>query len=107
MEKIGSAAKKAGVKCIYAALLLYYALLDDEVPISDRILVIGALGYLILPFDFIPDFMGPLGFSDDTTALVMAVKAIWGNITPNVKRNARERLQSIFGSIDASELNFD
>lgn len=102
-SKISDVAKKAGVKVIYAALLLYYAMFDKEVPMSDKAIVIGALGYFILPLDFIPDFL-PGGFVDDAGALVLAVKNIWSNISVNTHRQAKAKLNEWFDNINPSDL---
>lgn len=102
-DKIGKVAKKAGVKAIYAALLLYYALLDGEVPMKDKAIVIGALGYFILPVDLIPDLL-PGGYADDAGAMILALQTIWNNITPATKAKARNRLESWFGSVSDSDL---
>lgn len=102
-SKISDVAKKAGVKVIYAALLLYYAMFDKEVPMSDKAIVIGALGYFILPLDFIPDFL-PGGFVDDAGALVLAVKNIWSNISANTHRQAKGKLNEWFDNINPSDL---
>ncbi len=102
-SKISDVAKKAGVKVIYAALLLYYAMFDKEVPMSDKAIVIGALGYFILPLDFIPDFL-PGGFVDDGGALVLAVKNIWSNISVNTHRQAKAKLNEWFDNINPSDL---
>lgn len=104
LEKLGKVAKKAGAKVVYAVLLLYYALLDGDVPLKDKAIVVGALGYFILPFDFIPDMLGPLGFSDDMGALILALKTIWSNITPKVKEQARQKLSEWFDEVDPEEL---
>lgn len=103
-DKIAKVAKKAGVKTVYAALLLYYALSDDEVPTTAKVTVIGALGYFILPIDAIPDILGPLGYTDDLSAMILALKLIWDNITPRTHQNARKRLESWFGPVSDSEL---
>ena len=55
VEKISRIAKRAGVKLVYAALILYYTLESDRVSIKDKAIIIGALGYLISPLDVIPD----------------------------------------------------
>ncbi len=103
-KKIGSVAKKAGVKVVYSALLLYYAMMDKEVPITDKVIVVGALGYLILPLDAIPDFLGPLGYTDDASALILALKSIWSNITANTQRQARARLNEWFDDVNPTDL---
>ena len=104
LEKLGKVARKAGAKVVYAVLLLYYALLDGDVPLKDKAIVVGALGYFILPFDFIPDMLGPLGFSEDMGALLLALKTIWSNITPKVKEQARQKLSEWFDEVDPEEL---
>ena len=104
LEKLGKVARKAGAKVVYAVLLLYYAVLDGDVPLKDKAIVVGALGYFILPFDFIPDMLGPLGFSDDMGALILALKTIWSNITPKVKEQARQKLSEWFDEVDPEEL---
>ena len=105
LDKLGKVAKKAGVKVVYAVLLLYYALLDGDVPLKDKAIVVGALGYFILPFDFIPDMLGPLGYTDDLSALVLALKTIWSSITPAVKEQAMRRLREWFDEIDPADLD--
>lgn len=101
--KIAGVAKSAGTKVVYAALILYYALFDKEVPLKDKTIVVGALGYFILPVDLIPDFL-PGGYTDDGAALILAVKSIWDNITPSTKSKAQERLKSWFSNVKASDL---
>ena len=104
LEKLGKVAKQAGVKVVYAVLLLYYALLDGDVPLKDKAIVVGALGYFILPFDFIPDMLGPLGYTDDLSALVLALRTIWSSITPAVKEQAMRKLREWFDEIDPEDL---
>ena len=103
-EKISNVAKKAGTKTVYAALLLYYSLTDGDVPLKDKAIVVGALGYFILPIDAIPDMLGPLGYTDDLGAMVLALKTIWDNITPSTHQQARKQLEAWFGTVSDSEL---
>lgn len=102
-SKIGSVAKSSGVKVIYGALLLYYALFDKDVSIKDKAIVIGALGYFILPADMIPDFL-PGGYVDDLGVVTMAVKAIWSNISDSTRSKARKRLSNWFDNVDPLDL---
>lgn len=101
--KIGNVAKAAGVKIIYAVLLLYYALFDKEVSLKDKAIVVGALGYFILPADLIPDFL-PGGYVDDLGAVTLAVKSIWNSLSESTHSKARGRLNSWFDNVDASDL---
>ncbi|PEO50494.1 hypothetical protein CN563_02685 [Bacillus sp. AFS026049] len=51
MKKFG---KKAGVKVVYVALLLFYTLQKPTTPVWAKTVIVGALGYFILPIDLIP-----------------------------------------------------
>jgi uncharacterized membrane protein YkvA (DUF1232 family) len=95
-EKIQEVARKAGIKISYAALLLYYVLRSPATPSSDRMKIIGALGYFILPVDLIPDYLPVIGFSDDLAALTWALYSVAKNITPEVKVQAQEQLGKWF-----------
>lgn len=103
-DKLGAVAKKAGVKTVYAVLLLYYALMDKEVPFKSKVIVMGSLGYFIFPTDLIPDLLGPLGFTDDLAALLFALRSIWNNISPRTHEKARKRLEEWFGEVKNSDL---
>lgn len=54
-SKIGKVCRKSGMKVIYYVLLLYYVLTDENTPWEHKSIIIGALGYFILPVDLIPD----------------------------------------------------
>lgn len=103
-DKIKKTARKAGIKLIYAVLLLYYSTLDNELPVRDRLMVIAALGYFILPVDLIPDAL-PGGFTDDTAALMFVLKQIWNNLTPETKAKARSQLSKWFENVSDSDLH--
>ena len=103
IDKITKVAKKAGVKAVYAALLLYYALMDKNVSLKDKAIVLGALGYFIFPADLLPD-LGPIGYTDDLGAMILALKAIWDAITPATHAKARARLETWFGKVEDAEL---
>lgn len=102
-EKIKGVAKKAGVKVIYVALILYYELTDPDIDTKEKAVIIGALGYLILPVDLIPDVL-PGGFADDLAALIAAYKFVEHNITPEIKAKAKSKLAEWFGDVDENEI---
>lgn len=104
-DKVEKVATIVGIKTVYAALLLYYVLQDKTVPLQQRAIIYGALGYFILPIDLIPDYIPFVGFADDLSALLYAVHAVWKSVTPEMKARAKERLHSWFGNYDDSKLN--
>lgn len=105
-NKLARYAKKAGVSAIYAVLLLYYTLQKPEVPKKSKAVIIGALGYFILPFDLIPDVAGPVGYTDDVGVLLAALVQVAMYIDSDIKDQARNKLKDWFGDdIDTSEVD--
>lgn len=102
--KITKAAKKAGIKVIYLALLLYYVLKSPKVKMADKGKIWGALGYFILPIDFIPDFIPVAGYTDDLAALLWAFYAVAKNVTPEIEEQAKKKLHDWFGDYDENEI---
>jgi uncharacterized membrane protein YkvA (DUF1232 family) len=102
-DKLLKVAKKAGVKVVYAVFLLYYTLLDDAFPSKEKLIIIGALGYFILPFDFVPDVFPLLGYADDLLALIFAIRKVYVHITPEIEARSKAQVKRIFGEIDEQE----
>ena len=103
-EKVKKIASKAGVKTIYYALVLYYTLTDPSTPAKYKAVIMGALGYFILPFDLLPDLIPFAGLADDWAALVAAVAYVASAITPSIKEKARAKVSSWFGHVEDSSL---
>lgn len=61
---------------IIHALILYFALQDDDTPAWAKAVIVAALGYLIMPLDLIPDFKPIVGFVDDAAMLVKALAIV-------------------------------
>ena len=97
-------AKKAGIKVIYMALLLYYALDSTSLSVKDRALIIGALGYFILPLDLVSDLMPAIGFLDDAAILLAIVKLLIVGIDNKVIALAKGKLSQWFGNFNESEI---
>ena len=104
-SKIGKFAKKAGIKTIYIALLLYYALQSDKISVKHKALIYGALGYFILPADLVPDFIPAAGFTDDFAELFAALASMAMCIDNEIKEKAKAKLHDWFGNYDEEEIN--
>ena len=104
-NKLKKVARKAGRKAVYYVLVLYYVSRDSAVPTSMKLKILGALGYFILPLDFIPDAILGLGFTDDLAALAWALFSIRKYITPEIKQKARERMREWFGPEEGEEMD--
>lgn len=103
-KKIKSYSRRAGQQVVYAALLLYYLMQSDIVPIKAKAGIVAALGYFILPLDVIPDIALMAGFTDDLAVLMFALTQVSRYITDDVKLNARARLQQWFPGVEEEHL---
>jgi uncharacterized membrane protein YkvA (DUF1232 family) len=74
-------------------LAAYYCAFDRETPRHVQVALLGALAYFILPFDFMPDMLPILGFTDDAAVLATAIRMVAGNITPEHREAARAALK--------------
>jgi uncharacterized membrane protein YkvA (DUF1232 family) len=52
---------------------------DSRVATVDKLLVLGAIGYIIMPLDVIPDFIPFFGEIDDLYLLVLALQRLVAN----------------------------
>jgi uncharacterized membrane protein YkvA (DUF1232 family) len=103
-EKIKKFSKDAGIKVVYAVLLLYFVMESKNVGVKTKLTIAAALGYFILPTDAIFDLTPLIGYSDDLGVLLFALSQISSNITPEIKKKARQKLQDWFGEVDENEL---
>ena len=55
--------------------------------------LLGAIAYFILPFDFVPDMLPVLGFTDDAAVLATAIRMVAIHITPEHRDAARGALK--------------
>lgn len=103
-EKIKKYGKKAGVSVVYSALLLFFTLQKPSTPAWAKNVILGALGYFILPVDLIPDML-PGGYADDGGALIGALITVAFYIDEEVKEKAKQRIRTWFGEASVEETN--
>jgi uncharacterized membrane protein YkvA (DUF1232 family) len=94
--KIAKHYKKAGIKVVEVALSLYYSLRDDDTPSWARSIILGALGYFILPLDIIPDFVPIMGFSDDIVAMSVAIATVAIYVKEEHRTKAKQKVVKFF-----------
>jgi uncharacterized membrane protein YkvA (DUF1232 family) len=104
-EKISQIAKRAGAKLVYAALILYYTLQSDKISKKDKMIIIGALGYMISPLDVIPDAIPIAGLTDDLAVLLYVLKKVWTEVDSEIKLKAKEKLSKWFDDDEVEEIN--
>jgi len=74
-------------------LAAYYCAFDKQTPRHVQVALLGAIAYFILPFDFIPDMMPILGFTDDAAVLATAIRLVATHIRPEHRDAARAALK--------------
>ena len=84
---------RAGRAIAQPALEGFELIMDNSTPPQVRISIIGALTYLIVPLDLIPDFIPASGFSDDLVALTAVISLWQHHITPEMKFRAKCKLE--------------
>jgi uncharacterized membrane protein YkvA (DUF1232 family) len=80
------------------AAVVWLLLRDPRAPFAAKLVAIAALGYLVLPFDLVTDFIPILGWIDDavivTLLLKLAFKLLPADLYEQLKRRAEERTGS-------------
>src|ERR1700744_2124364 len=85
-------------------LAAYYCAFDKQTPRHVQLSLLGALAYFILPFDFIPDMLPVLCFTDDAAVLATALRMVASHITPDHRAAAHAALQR---GLDAGDVDAD
>jgi len=87
--------KRVATKLPFAEELLaaYYCAFDRQTPRHVQAALLGAMAYFILPFDFVPDMLPVLGFTDDAAVLATAIRMVATHIMPEDREAARTALR--------------
>jgi len=84
-------------------LAAYYCAFDRQTPRHVQVALLGALAYFILPFDFMPDMLPILGFTDDAAVLATAIRMVASNITSEHREAAHAALKRGVETANLSE----
>ena len=87
----------AGRKTVLIAITLYHCLRDKDTPSRAKGVIVGALGYLVLPVDMVPDIIPGAGYGDDWAALVAALGTVAIYVKDIHKVKAAAQTERIFG----------
>src|ERR1700758_2866243 len=83
----------AKVPFVEDLLAAYYCAFDKQTPRHVQAALLGAIAYFILPFDFIPDMLPVLGYTDDAAVLATAIRLVASHIKPEHRDAARAALK--------------
>ena len=83
---------------------MWYAYKRKETPGWAKNIIVGTLGYFLMPIDVIPDLTPILGYTDDVGVLSVGLVTIAGYVNDEVREKAKTHLTKWFGEYDKSEL---
>ena len=104
LDKVTKYGKLIGINALYKAVQLWFVMQKPDVPATTKAVIMGALGYLIAPLDFLPDLLPVLGYTDDFVAITFALIKVQGYIDEEVERKSKHLLAKIFGEEAVSKL---
>ena len=93
-QKMKKYAAIAGRKLAEPAVAMYYCMKDEGTPMKAKLIIIGALGYFILPADMICDLTPVVGFTDDLTVILTAYELIKKYVKDTHIQKAREQIKA-------------
>ena len=82
----------AGLPFAEDLLTAYYCAFDYQTPLQVKAALLGALAYFVMPFDFMPDVLPVLGFTDDAAVLATAIRMVASYILPQHRDAARDAI---------------
>ena len=97
LKKAKKSGNGLGMKALHAAATLFVALKSPDMPKSNKLIMLGALGYFILPFDFVADILPVVGLTDDTFVILAALAKVYTAITDDMKKDAHRLLKGKLG----------
>lgn len=96
-ENMKNMGKIVGRESIRPALCLYYVLKSPETPSTDKIIIVSALSYLILPVNLLSvKSFSILGWVDEIAAVMLAYKKVKKHITPEIESEVDNTLEKWF-----------
>lgn len=84
-------------------LTAYFCAVDPATPARVKGVLLAALAYFVLPVDVMPDFMAVLGFTDDATVLLAALRTVRGHVRPEHRERARTALSSGLETVEPGD----
>ncbi len=96
-DKIATYASKAGRVATRPILLLYFVLKSDGTSAADRLVILSALSYLLLPIDLISAKRLPvIGWIDEAISVAAVIQKMRKSITPEIEGKADAVLDKWF-----------
>ncbi len=78
-----------------SALSVWYAARDPRTPLAARGIMLGALGYFVLPVDAIPDVFAGIGFTDDAAVFAAVLATLGAHVKDRHRQAAEAALRTL------------
>lgn len=87
--------RKVGRRLPFAedVVAAYYCATDPQTDRKVKLILVGAIGYFVLPIDIVPDILPLIGFTDDAAVIATALSSVARAIRPEHRERARETLE--------------
>lgn len=95
--KVTRVAKSVGGKALKEIFMLYHVMKSGDVSLKEKAKICAALGYFIVPMDFVGDFVPFVGYADDLMAIAWALNSVRTKVTPEIERLAEEQMERLLG----------
>lgn len=106
LDNLSIYATKIGRIGTRPALLLYYVMVSKDTPKSDKLLILSALSYLVLPIDLLSAKRLPvIGWIDEMVSLTVAYQKVCKYITPEIEQKANTLLDKWFPITEIANVN--
>ncbi len=73
---------KNGLKSKFKTMLSMVSDKDFQIDPKTKLIYVGALAYIVMPFDAVPDYIPGLGLLDDAAV----IKIVWDSSLAEIKR---------------------
>lgn len=94
LQKVKKFGGNLGSKALHAAATLFVALKSPDMPKANKLIMLGALGYFIMPVDLIADFLPLVGLTDDAFIILTALGKVYMSITDDMKEEAKQLIDA-------------
>lgn len=76
-------------------LFLWEQIKSPEIPTRLKVVIIGALLYLVLPIDVLPDYIPGIGFLDDVAVILAVVREVSKFAIPEIEKKLENKFYEI------------
>lgn len=94
-EKLPVMKKGVIAKIWDKVLFLWEQIKSPEVPVRMKIVIVGALLYLVLPIDVLPDSIPGFGLLDDFAVILAVFREVSKYVVPKLEKKLEEKLYEV------------